>query len=123
MGETTVEVRLYGALARHVSQGSSGFARLDLSLPVGSTMADLLMSLGIGPEERGITFVNGRLSAMPGQQPDLGRVLRDGDRVGIFDPKSMWPFQYRDGAAMTEEMARSLQSREDGGLHHSYRGS
>jgi len=61
--------------------------------------------------ERGVTFVNGQLSAMPGLQPDLGHILHDGDRVGFFDPKSMWPFQYRHGAAMIPEMAKAWQQK------------
>lgn len=116
-----VDVWLYGALARYGAGGAaSSFAHLKRRLPAGSTVADLLSSLGLPAEERGITFINGQLSAMPGLQPDLAHVLGDGDRVGIFDPKSMWPFQYRHGAAMVEEMAKALQQDQDGGLHHSY---
>jgi hypothetical protein len=83
-------------------------------------MADLLAHLRMPTEERGITFINGRLSAMPGLQPDLGHILRDGDRVGIFDLKSMWPFQYRHGGALTDEMERAMASEKDHGLHHTY---
>jgi sulfur carrier protein ThiS len=119
MKTITVDVWLYGALARY-GGGTAGHANLQVDLPEGSTMADLLARLGLPTEERGITFINGQLSAMPGLQPDLGHVLRDGDRVGIFDPRSMWPFQYRHGAALTEEMARAMQEREDLGLHHAY---
>ncbi len=50
-------------------------------------MADLLSYLAMPTEERGITFVNGELSAMPGLQPDLGHVLHDGDRVALFPPQ------------------------------------
>jgi hypothetical protein len=83
-------------------------------------MADLLARLRMPTQERGITFVNGLLSAMPGLQPDLAHVLRDGDRVALFDLKSMWPFQYRHGAAMTGEMERAAASAKDHGLHHTY---
>jgi hypothetical protein len=96
-------VVVYGALACYgggTEQGS--FANLQIHLPEGSTMADLLAHLKMPTEERGITFINGRLSAMPGLQPDLGHMLRDGDRVGLFDLKSMWPFQYRHGGALTD---------------------
>jgi sulfur carrier protein ThiS len=91
-----------------------------MHLPEGSTMADLLAGLGMRTEERGITFINGKLSAMPGLQPDLGHILSDGDRVGIFDPKSMWPFQYRHGAMLADEMARGMDAEKDHGLHHTY---
>ena len=124
MTEIHVDVWLYGRLARYASEGAgSGYANVKLSLPVGSTMRRLLEHFGIPSEERGITFISGQLSAMPGLQPDLDHVLQDGDRVGIFDLNSMWPFQYRHGAAMTEEMRRALAEREDAGLHHTYRGA
>ncbi len=120
--EITVDVWLYGALARYGGEDAQpSFANVKARLPEGSTVADLLAKLELPTEERGITFINGNLSAMPGLQPDLGHVLHDGDRVGIFDPKSMWPFQYRHGAAMIPEMARIINEAEDLGLHHSYR--
>ncbi|MGC9357746.1 MAG: MoaD/ThiS family protein, partial [Anaerolineae bacterium] len=67
-------------------------------------------------EERGITFINGDLSAMPGLQPDLDHKLTDGDRVAFFHLKSMWPFQYRHDVAMLEEFKASTGERPDGGL-------
>jgi hypothetical protein len=116
-----VDVWLYGALARHGSQAAKGsFANVRIVLPEGSTMADLLERLALPSEARGITFINGQLSAMPGLQPDLGHVLHDGDRVGFFDLKSMWPFQYRHGGAMTDEMERAMASEKGHGLHHTY---
>ena len=83
-------------------------------------MADLLARLKMPTEERGITFINGRLSAMPGLQPDLGHILQDGDRVGFFDLKSMWPFQYRHGAMLTDEMAHAMDAQKEHGLRHAY---
>ncbi len=115
MGDITVDVWLYGALARYGSSADrGGYANLAVRLPAGSTMADLLAYLQLPTGERGFTFVNGNLSALPGVQPDLAHTLGDGDRIGLFDPKSMWPFQYRQGAAMIDEMARAL---DDWGLH------
>jgi hypothetical protein len=46
--------------------------------------------------------------------------LQDGDRVGFFDPKSMWPFQYRHGAMITDEMERVLGAEKDRALRHTY---
>jgi hypothetical protein len=116
-----VDVWLYGALARYGGeQRQSSFANVQLTLPDEGTLAALLACLGMPTEDRGITFINGQLSAMPGLQPDLGHVLHDGDRVGFFDPRSMWPFQYRHGASMTEEMARAMTAEKDAGLHHTY---
>ena len=122
MPDVIVDVWLYGALARYGGERQQlSFANVLLSLPDGGTVAVLLAVLGIPTDERGITFINGQLSAMPGLQPDLGHVLCDGDRVGLFDPKSMWPFQYRHGAAMTEEMARAMAAEKDRGVHHTYK--
>lgn len=121
MAGIALDVWLYGALACYgggTEQGS--FANIQIRLPEGSTMADLLAHLRMPTEERGITFINGRLSAMPGLQPDLGHMLRDGDRVGLFDLKSMWPFQYRHGAMLTDEMARAMDGEKDHGLRHMY---
>jgi hypothetical protein len=117
----TVDVWLYGALARYGTRAEQeSFANLQVRLPQGSTMTDLLTCLGISTEERGVTFINGQLSAMPGLQPDLGHILNDGDRVGLFDLKSMWPFQYRHGATLTGEMERATAAAKDHGLHHIY---
>jgi len=121
VADIALDVWLYGALACYGSGAEQGnFANLQMHLPGGSTMADLLARLKMPTEERGITFINGRLSAMPGLQPDLGHILQDGDRVGLFDLKSMWPFQYRHGGALTDEMERALASEKDHGLRHTY---
>ncbi len=114
-----VDVWLYGALARYGGDAARpSHANIKVQLPDGSTVADLLAHLGLPSEERGITFINGELSAMPGLQPDLGHLLHDGDRIGLFDLRSMWPFQYRHGAAMIPEMASVVHGRE--GMRHSY---
>lgn len=65
-----------------------------------------------------VPAINGQLSAMPGLQPDLGHLLQDGDRIGLFDLRSIWPFQYRHGAAMIPEMARAIHGPR--GIRHSY---
>ena len=117
-----MDVWLYGALKRYGGEAEQGsFAHLQARLPDGSTVADLLSNLAVPTEERGITFINGQLSAMPGLQPDLSHILYEGDRIGIFDPKSMWPFQYRHGAAMTEEMNRAIAAEKDQGMHLVYK--
>ena len=77
MADVSLDVWLYGTLACYGGRRKQGsFANLQIHLPEGSTMADLLARLRMPTEERGITFINGRLSAMPGLQPDLGHVLR-----------------------------------------------
>jgi hypothetical protein len=121
VAEIGLDVWLYGTLARYGgATEQESFANLQMHLPEGSTMANLLAHLKMPTEERGITFINGRLSAMPGLQPDLAHVLRDGDRVGLFDLKSMWPFQYRHGAMITDEMERALGAEKDRALRHTY---
>ncbi len=103
METITLEVWLYGPLARYAGDHSNrSCASLRLTVPAGSRMCDLLAQLSLPTEERGITFVNGDLSAMPGLQPDLDHPLADGDRVAFFHPKSMWPAQYRQSPAIAE---------------------
>lgn len=109
MKTITTEVWLYGPLARYGGEAAGkGYANLQLNLPAGSRMRNLLECLTLPTEERGVTFINGNLSAMPGLQPDLDHFLQDGDRVAFFHLKSMWPHQYRDGAAQTPDMARAM---------------
>jgi sulfur carrier protein ThiS len=116
-----VEVWLYGPIARYAGEQSQGsYAELHLELPAGSTMQDVLDHLGLPPEEKGITFVNGRLAALPGLDTDRDLVLRDGDRVGISHRRSMWPFQYRFGAHLTPQLQETFRERRDRGVHHAY---
>jgi hypothetical protein len=118
---STVDVWLYGRLACYGGTGREvSFANVKIWLPEKSTLAELLERLEMPTAERGITFINGQLSAMPGLQPDLGHILNDGDRVAFFDLKSMWPFQYRHGAALTEEMASAMAAQKDDTLHTTY---
>ena len=96
MTTIAVDVWLYGPLARYGGDAAGKYhANLKVDLPPGSRIQDLLMKLALPTEERGITFINGNLSAMPGLQPDLDHGLEDGDRVAFFHLNSMWPFQYR----------------------------
>ena len=121
MDTITVEVWLYGPVARYAGEKSQGsFAELHLEFPAGSTVQDLLDRLGLPDEEKGITFINGSLAALPGLDSDRKVVLQDGDRVGISHRKSMWPFQYRFGASQTEEVKETFRQRKDRGVHHAY---
>lgn len=116
-----IELWLYGPLARYAGEQSQGsYAQLNLDLPESTTMQDLLDRFSIPPEERGITFINGKLAALPGLDADLEIVLQDGDRVGISHKKSMWPFQYRFGASQTKEVQETFRKRKDRGIHHAY---
>lgn len=119
MSALHIDLWLYGGLARYGGEADQGsFANMDLELPEGGTVRDLIARLEIPNEERGISFINGELSAMPGLQPDLDHVLQDGDRVAFFHLHSMWPFQYRFGAPAIEEMSKAMH--ENQGTHHNY---
>jgi len=115
-----LDVHFYGPLARYGGSDNNIAGQAAITLPEGSTVADLLRALSMPTEERGITFINGNLSAMPGLQPDLDHVLADGDRVAFFHPKSMWPFQYRHDVAALDEFRTALAAREDAGLQSRY---
>ena len=105
-GCISVDVWLYGPLTRYSSNDKGkSYANLKLSLPAGSQLHNLLEHLGLPTALRGITFINGELTAVPGMQPDLDHVLEDGDRVAFFHLKSMWPYQYRHGAGLAPELA------------------
>ena len=122
MGDIVVDIWLYGKLARYGGQADKGsHANPKVSLPEGSTMRDLLEHLHMPTEERGITFINGDLSAMPNMQPDLDNVLRDNDRVAFFHLQSMWPFQYRHGISMAKEMSEAMHVSDNQGIHHTYK--
>ncbi len=109
MGTITIEVWLYGPLARYGGEAAGkSHAKVTPKLPAGSRIRDLLAHLGLPTEERGITFINGDLSAMPGLQPDLDHPLQDGDRVAFFHLQSMWPAQYREGAALAPGLASEM---------------
>jgi hypothetical protein len=119
--EIWVDLNLYGDLADYGGKKAlDRFAHLKVSLKKGSLIRDLLVYLEMPTEKRGITFINGKLSAMPGLQPDMDYILKDSDRVAFFDLKSMWPFQYRHGVAMVDEMTKAISSDKKKGLHTSY---
>jgi len=112
-----LEIWLYGPLSRYSGAAKSkSHAKMFIEIPPDKRMRDLLELLSLPTEERGITFINGNLSAMPGLQTDLDQSFKDGDRVAFFHLKSMWPFQYRDGAAMTPELKTKLGSKNK--RHH-----
>jgi hypothetical protein len=121
MAEICVDVWLYGNLSKYAGEANQiSYGNLAMRLPPGSCVRDLLARLGMDSQERGITFINGDLSAMVGLQPDLDHELADGDRVAFFHLNAMWPFQYRLGAAAIPEMEQAMVESQDKGLHHTY---
>jgi len=125
-----VEVWLYGPIRRYAEgvtddvvvnhEVGTAHAQLLLALPAGTTVQDLMDRLELPAEEKGITFINGRLAALPGVDADRTVELRDGDRVGISHRRSMWPFQYRFGATLDDELQKTFRERKDRGIHHAY---
>ena len=117
--EMNIEVWLYGVLSQFASEkAEKGFASVNLDLPDNATVSVVLSKINMPTEERGITFINGNLSALPGLQPDLDQQLNDGDRISFFDHRSMWPFQYRHGAAMASGLNNILNSDPEVIMHH-----
>ena len=113
-----VDTWLYGDLARYADKDKRSYANLSLRLREHSTIQDLLTTIDMPTQARGITFINGILSAMPGVQPDLDHLLEEGDRVAFFDLKSMWPFQYRHGAAITKELSEAIEDTKGSIMRH-----
>lgn len=127
---TTIEVWLYGPISRYGNEIDEelvqdrrverSYAELHLALPAGSRLADLVDYLKLPSDEKGITFINGNLAAMPGVDTDREIELHHGDRVGISHRRSMWPFQYRFGASLDDTLRDKFRQREDRGIHHAY---
>lgn len=116
-----VDVWLYGQLSYYCKEkAEKGFARVEMDLPDGTTVGELLQEFGIPSNERGITFLNGNLNALPGLQPDKDQPLKDGDQISFFDQRSMWPFQYRHGAAMSDELNTILNTDPEAIMRHQH---
>lgn len=94
MGDILVDVWLYGDLAGYGGAANQGsFANIKVRLLEASTIRELLAQLHIQTEERGITFINGNITAKPNIQPDLDEPLNNNDRVAFFDRRGRWTFQ------------------------------
>jgi len=82
-----VYAKVFATLVQHLSgtvlnaypEGVRAGFLLEVELPEGSTVADLVAYLGLPKEEVRITFVNGKAQ-------ELGYCLSPGDQVGIFPP-------------------------------------
>jgi molybdopterin converting factor small subunit len=73
-----ITLRVYATLCRHVPGAIAGVP-LNIDLPDGATVADLIKKMRVPAREVKVTFINGRR-----QSPDW--VLCQGDEVGIFPP-------------------------------------
>jgi molybdopterin converting factor small subunit len=82
-----VHVKLFATLAQSVSgpilehhpKGIRPGTLLEVKLPKGSTLDDLVAHMGLPREELKLTFVNGRAQ-------ELDYRLDPGDEVGLFPP-------------------------------------
>ena len=82
-----VRVKLYATLARSATgavlaqypEGLRPGDPLELEMPMGSTLADLVAYLALPQEQVKVSFVNGRAQGL-----DYG--LKPGDEIGIFPP-------------------------------------
>ena len=82
-----IQAKLFATLIRMVPdqtrerypQSIRAGSPMDVELPKGSTLADLVDHLGLPPEKVRVIFVNGRI-----QQRD--HILVSGDEVGLFPP-------------------------------------
>ncbi len=120
MADVHLTVMLYGPLAEYVEPGNRIGAQLELTMPAGSTMKDLLEKIGLPNEKRSYTFLDGNLTSMPGLYVDLDLSLPDGGRVAFFHEKSMWPCQYRMDARYDEQLAKAMEQRGDGGIRQRF---
>lgn len=116
MSYITVNVSLYGSLAR-IGNGRY-VAQINVELEPGSYKSVLISKLGIPDSERGYVFINNVLSDAPGLNTESDGPLRDGDHVGIFSVDRLWPYQYRDGIRMSNNLKKAMA--EHGAMHHSY---
>jgi len=73
-----VDIALFAYLADYQPDGQGGRAPRAFTLDEGTTVADLIVSLGL-PDEPRIVFVNGK-------HAEETAVLHDGDRLAIFPP-------------------------------------
>lgn len=74
----TVEVHLFATLGAYLPEGSEGDSVV-VAMPDGATVADVVRSLRIPPDQPSITVVNGHDA-----EPE--HVLTDGDVLSMFPP-------------------------------------
>ncbi len=73
-----IRVKLFATLTRHAADARSG-TPLEIDVPEGATITDLIKKLRLPAEEIKVVFVNGRARPFDWQ-------LNPGDEVGIFPP-------------------------------------
>ena len=101
-----IEVALYGEIAR--AGGGKHVAVLEMTLPDGAKIRDLLTHLGLKSEDVGLVFVNSVLHDLPGLSVSRDDELHQGDHVGLFAINYVWPYQYRDGTRMSPKLEEEV---------------
>ncbi|MCD4739336.1 MAG: MoaD/ThiS family protein [Anaerolineae bacterium] len=74
-----IKVKFYASLQRYAPEGTPIGQPFAVELPEQSSIAALIVHLGIRPHETKVAFVDGRARA------EIYR-LKPGDEVGIFPP-------------------------------------
>jgi len=121
MRSITVSVQLYGELScygKTIQQGEN-YSTINVQLPLGSTLEDLLEVLLMCTKERGYTFINEKMSATPNIQADLDYQMQDHDRV-LFFPFKMLPTHLQFDMKMTDKMTRTVRTDENSNLSYFY---
>jgi molybdopterin converting factor small subunit len=121
MGSITVHVRLHGELSCYGAtvHPTGKYSSISVKLSTGSRLADLLEYLLMCTSERGFTFIDDNVSAMPNVQQDLDYQLQDGDQV-IFFPAKMWPTKVQFDSKLTDKMTRTVRADENLNLYYFY---
>jgi hypothetical protein len=121
MNLVTVYVQLYGELSCYgkATHQTGNYSTVDVQLSAGSTLKDLLDCLLMCTSERGFTFINGVMSAMPNRQLDLDYVLNDSDQI-LFFPFKMLPTDLHFDIKMTDQMTRTVRADKDLNLYYVY---
>lgn len=112
----SINVTLYGDIAAHA--GGKHIATIDLQMPNGAVIDTLLKRLSLPPQDKGYLFINAVLHDAPGLYASKNAVLEDGDHVGIFSTRHMWPYQYRDGIRMSDTLRAAM--RKKGSIRNTY---
>ena len=117
MPSIKVHVSLYGDLAQYA--GGRHVAQTEIMLNSSQKIGDLLDILAISTDKKGYIFKNAVLCDVPGLDAARDEPLCDGDHLGLFSRRHMWPYQYRDGIRMSDNLARAL--RKSGAVHNIYK--
>ena len=71
-----VRVLFFGEMRRHLPRGQQ---HVELTLPAGATVVDLLAAVGVAPEDERIVGRNGALA-------QDSTPLLDGDEISLYHP-------------------------------------